>query len=81
MATKTATIPILDDSTACSSGYMFRYKANYDQSWIILNPAPIISPIVVKGLAASTVIDYELTRYCCDGSVSDVLRGSFTTPA
>ena len=83
MALKTVSIPITDHGTSgvCTAYYVTRYKASFDSSWTVVYPNPTVPPITITGLAPSTVFNYEITRYCCDGSSSNAASGTFTTPA
>ncbi len=80
MAQKTATIPITDHASAgCTAYYLVRYKASSRSDWTTLTPNPIASPIIINGLAPSTVYNLGITRYCCDGIVSATQATTFTT--
>lgn len=78
--TVTATIPITDDLDSCNIGYDLRYRlTSVGDSWTVL-PRTSLVPLIITGLQPDTNYTYEVTRNCCDGSVSAVTTGTFTTP-
>lgn len=67
---QTLTIPIDDHSTECTMHYLVQYKFNGDAGFFF-SQLFYDSPIVLPNMQDSAVYDIRITRYCCDGSVSD----------
>jgi len=85
-------IPITDEETACSNGYIVRYKPAASINWITLDGLQQVTPIIVtssplvieyelyiNGLSDSTLYDIGVTRVCCDGTNAAETLDTFTT--
>lgn len=85
-------VPITDHGTACSNGYIVRFKPSASLNWTTLNglqqPRPDIvstSPLVIDyyidipGLSDNTQYDIGITRQCCDDTLAAETTAVFTT--
>jgi len=78
---KQVSIPITDDGAQCENGYNVRYKLTADMDWTVIPGTFASSPITIDGLSPSTSYDFEITRVCCDLTLSDPTIETFVTTA
>ena len=89
---RTIIIPITDADTACSLGYLVRYKPSADMNWTtmeglqiavpeIITPSPLVVEYQIRivGVSNSTQYDVEVTRQCCDGTYALPTTETYTT--
>lgn len=80
---RTITIPISDHDTACSDGYIVRYKPSASIDWQTLDGLQQVTPVIVTssplvvsyelyiyGVSDSTQYDIGITRQCCDATLA-----------
>lgn len=67
-----------NDGTTCTSFYGLRIRKTSIGNWIEL-PNQYASPIVISNLDEGIEYQVEITRHCCDNSVSDPAYDTFTT--
>lgn len=87
MATKVI-IPVTDhnDGETCSLYYTVRFKPASLDSWFTmeqvqpeLTGSPAYYGIVLQNLDDNVIYNYEITRSCCEGTISAAATGTFNT--
>lgn len=84
------TIPITDhnDGDTCTSYYGIKIKLASVDNWTTLpnqygtlTGSPAVWAIIIPNLEDDLTYDYEITRFCCEGTFSQAATGTFlTTP-
>lgn len=77
---QTLTIPIEDNDTECMMHYLVQYKFNGDAGYFF-SQLYYDSPIVLQNMQDSATYDIRITRYCCNGSISDPVDLTLITDA
>lgn len=72
------TITVTNHDTGCAAYYIMQYKLPGDIGWITM-PNQLTDTIEISGLLDDTVYDYQITRICCDGQISNPDTGTFDT--
>lgn len=85
---RTANIIITDhnDGVTCTSFYGIRIKQTADSAWTVLpnqygtlGGSPAAYYVTIEPMVDDTSYDYEITRHCCNGSISVAATGYFNS--
>lgn len=70
---RNAIIPITNHPDQCVAYYGVQYKLSGDPGYTVLPDWYAPPPIIIYGLLDGSNYDVRITRFCCDGQVSDPL--------
>lgn len=71
-------IPITNHGASCTSYYFVEWKLTTDTGYNTMIWA-VEPPIRIEPLLDNSMYNYRITRFCCNGSQSAPLTGSFDT--